>query len=37
MHGEKAISGTYYGSARPNIDFPMLAGLDLEKKSTAMI
>lgn len=24
--------GTYYGSVRPNIDFPILADLDLEKK-----
>jgi S-(hydroxymethyl)glutathione dehydrogenase / alcohol dehydrogenase len=26
------ISGTFYGSVRPNIDFPMLADLDLEKR-----
>jgi S-(hydroxymethyl)glutathione dehydrogenase/alcohol dehydrogenase len=32
VYGEKVISGTYYGSVRPNIDFPMLADLDLEKK-----
>ena len=31
-YGEKMISGTYYGSVRPNIDFPILADLDLEKK-----
>jgi len=24
------ISGTYYGSVRPTIDFPMLADLNLE-------
>src|SRR5271170_6063443 len=32
VYGEKTISGTYYGSVRPNIDFPILADLDLEKK-----
>lgn len=32
VYGEKIISGTYYGSVRPNIDFPMLADLDLEKR-----
>jgi S-(hydroxymethyl)glutathione dehydrogenase / alcohol dehydrogenase len=32
VYGEKVISGTYYGSVRPNIDFPMLADLDIEKK-----
>jgi S-(hydroxymethyl)glutathione dehydrogenase / alcohol dehydrogenase len=32
VYGEKIISGTYYGSVRPNIDFPILADLDLEKK-----
>lgn len=32
VYGEKMISGTYYGSVRPNIDFPILADLDLEKK-----
>lgn len=32
VYGEKVISGTYYGSVRPNIDFPMLADLDLERK-----
>ena len=32
VYGEKVISGTYYGSVRPNIDFPILAALDLEKK-----
>jgi Zn-dependent alcohol dehydrogenase len=32
VYGEKVISGTYYGSVRPNIDFPMLADLDLGKK-----
>ena len=31
VYGEKVISGTYYGSVRPNIDFPILADLDLEK------
>lgn len=32
VYGEKVISGTYYGSVRPNIDFPILADLDMEKK-----
>ena len=32
LYGEKVITGTYYGSVRPNIDFPILADLDLEKK-----
>jgi S-(hydroxymethyl)glutathione dehydrogenase / alcohol dehydrogenase len=32
VYGEKVISGTYYGSVRPNIDFPKLADLDLGKK-----
>ena len=32
VHDEKVISGTYYGSVRPNIDFPMLADLDLKNK-----
>ena len=35
-YGEKVICATYYGSVRPNIDFPMLADLDLGKKSTSM-
>lgn len=30
VYGEKTVSGTYYGSVRPNIDFPILADLDLE-------
>ena len=32
VYGEKVIGGTYYGSVRPNIDFPILADLDLERK-----
>jgi Zn-dependent alcohol dehydrogenase len=32
VYGEKVISGTYYGSVRPNIDFPILADLDMERK-----
>jgi S-(hydroxymethyl)glutathione dehydrogenase / alcohol dehydrogenase len=32
VHGEKVISGTYYGLVRPNVDFPILADLDIEKK-----
>jgi Zn-dependent alcohol dehydrogenase len=37
VYGEKVISGTYYGSVRPNIDFPILANLDLENRSTSTI
>ena len=29
---EKTISGTYYGSVRPDVDFPILADLDMDKK-----
>ena len=29
---EKTVSGTYYGSVRPNIDFPMLADLDMDEE-----
>ncbi|MGA8381327.1 MAG: Zn-dependent alcohol dehydrogenase [Stellaceae bacterium] len=32
VYGEKLVSGTYYGSVRPNIDFPILADLDMAKK-----
>ena len=32
VYGEKVISGTYYGSVRPSIDFPLLANLDMEKR-----
>ena len=32
VYGEKTISGSYYGSVRPDIDFPLLADLDMEKK-----
>src|SRR5260370_16340608 len=32
VYGEKIISGTYYRSERPNIHFPLLAALRLEKK-----
>jgi Zn-dependent alcohol dehydrogenase len=32
VYGEKTVSGTYYGSVRPNIDFPILADLDVEKR-----
>ncbi|HYZ39204.1 MAG TPA: Zn-dependent alcohol dehydrogenase [Stellaceae bacterium] len=32
VYGEKVISGTYYGSVRPDIDFPLLADLDLDRK-----
>jgi len=29
---EKTISGTYYGSVRPDIDFPILADLDMDNR-----
>jgi hypothetical protein len=32
VSAEKTISGSYYGSVRPDIDFPLLADLDMEKK-----
>jgi S-(hydroxymethyl)glutathione dehydrogenase / alcohol dehydrogenase len=32
VYGEKVICATYYGAVRPNIDFPMLADLDLGKE-----
>jgi Zn-dependent alcohol dehydrogenase len=32
VYGEKVISGTYYGSVRLDVDSPILADLDLEKK-----
>jgi len=32
VYGEKTISGSYYGSVRPDIDFPLLADLDMDKK-----
>lgn len=32
VYGEKTISGTYYGSVVPTIDFPMLADLDIDRK-----
>ena len=32
VFGEKTISGTYYGSVRPDIDFPILADLDMDKR-----
>ena len=32
VYGEKTVSGTYYGSVRPAIDFPILADLDMEKR-----
>jgi S-(hydroxymethyl)glutathione dehydrogenase / alcohol dehydrogenase len=32
VFAEKAISGTYYGSGRPDIDFPILADHDIDKK-----
>jgi threonine dehydrogenase-like Zn-dependent dehydrogenase len=36
VHGEKAIGGTYLRIGAAEYRFSMLAGLDLEKKSTAM-
>ena len=32
LYGEKVISGTYYGSVRPNIDFPILVDHYMNKK-----
>ncbi len=37
VYGEKLVSGTYYGSVRPNIDFPILADLDLENASISTV
>ena len=32
VYSEKTISGTYYGSVRPSVDFGILADLDMEKR-----
>ncbi len=32
VYGEKKLTGTYYGSIRPAIDFAVLADLDMEKR-----
>jgi Zn-dependent alcohol dehydrogenase len=32
VYGEKSLSGTYYGSVRPAVDFGVLADLALEKR-----
>jgi S-(hydroxymethyl)glutathione dehydrogenase/alcohol dehydrogenase len=32
VYGEKTLSGTYYGSVVPDIDFPILADLDMQKR-----
>ena len=32
VYGEKTLTGTYYGSIRPAIDFAVLADLDMEKR-----
>ena len=32
VYGEKKITGTYYGSIRPAIDFGVLADLDMDKR-----
>jgi S-(hydroxymethyl)glutathione dehydrogenase/alcohol dehydrogenase len=32
VYGEKKLTGTYYGSIRPAIDFAMLADLDMSKR-----
>lgn len=32
VYGEKTLSGTYYGSVVPDIDFPILADLDMDKR-----
>ena len=32
VYGEKTLSGTYYGSVRPAVDFGILADLSMEKR-----
>ena len=32
VYGEKKLTGTYYGSIRPAIDFGVLADLDMDKR-----
>ena len=32
VYGEKTLTGTYYGSIRPAIDFGVLADLDMDKR-----
>ena len=32
VYGEKTLSGTYYGSVRPSVDFGILADLTMEKR-----
>jgi S-(hydroxymethyl)glutathione dehydrogenase/alcohol dehydrogenase len=32
VYGEKTVSGTYYGSVVPSVDFPILADLDMDKR-----
>jgi len=32
VYGEKKLTGTYYGSVRPDIDFGILADLSLSKR-----
>jgi S-(hydroxymethyl)glutathione dehydrogenase/alcohol dehydrogenase len=32
VYSEKTVSGTYYGSVRPSVDFGVLADLDMEKR-----
>ena len=32
VYGEKKVSGTYYGSIRPSVDFGVLADLDMAKR-----
>jgi S-(hydroxymethyl)glutathione dehydrogenase/alcohol dehydrogenase len=32
VYGEKKLTGTYYGSIRPAVDFAMLADLDMDKR-----
>ena len=32
VYGEKTLTGTYYGSIRPALDFAMLADLDMAKR-----
>jgi S-(hydroxymethyl)glutathione dehydrogenase / alcohol dehydrogenase len=32
VYGEKKLTGTYYGSIRPALDFAVLADLDMDKR-----
>jgi S-(hydroxymethyl)glutathione dehydrogenase/alcohol dehydrogenase len=32
VYAEKKLTGTYYGSIRPTVDFGVLADLDMDKR-----